>query len=60
MNLLKAILLSLMIVINFFEFIEGDEHCVLSLALDSFNNTPFGRKTPQAEAKYIQLHILSR
>ena len=46
MNSLQAIWLSVMIAINFFElFIEIDEHCVLSLALDSFNNAPVGRKT---------------
>lgn len=46
MNSLQAIWLSVMIAINFFElFIEIDEHRVLSLALDSFNNAPVGRKT---------------
>ncbi len=41
MNLLKAVI-KLMIDIKFFEFIEVDEQCVLSLVLDSINNNPFG------------------
>lgn len=42
MNLLKAATI-LMIDIKFFEFIEVDELCVLSLVLDSINNNPAGR-----------------
>jgi|GEM_PF-5669251 hypothetical protein len=45
MNLLQAATI-LMIDIKFFEFIEVDEQCVLSLVLDSINNNPVGRMFP--------------